>query len=179
MKLANIIQYTLLVVITAFLSACAGGGNQDLRQWVGEVKARPATGIEPLPEIRPYEAFIYSAEHLRSPFQSARPEAIGELGSLENCASKVRPDPNRVREELEDFALQSLSMVGSMNQNGVSWGLIKQDSGSIHRVQLGNHLGLNNGQIVDISEQNLQLMEIVPNGQGCWEARPMTLEVDQ
>ncbi|MCP4270374.1 MAG: pilus assembly protein PilP [Gammaproteobacteria bacterium] len=179
MKLKNIIQNTLLLSISVFLSSCMSEDNQDLRQWVGDVKARPATGIEPLPEIRPYEAFIYSAEHLRSPFVLARPEAIGELGSLENCSSKVRPDPNRVREELEDYALQSLKMVGSMSQEGVSWGLIKQDSGSIHRVQIGNHLGLNNGQIVNISEQNIQLMETVPNGQGCWEARPMTLEVDQ
>jgi len=179
MNIKHNIQNILLLMIMMTLSACFDAGDQDLRQWVDEVKARPATGIEPLPEIRPYEAFIYSAEHLRSPFQSARPEAIGELGSLESCGSNVRPDPNRVREELEDFALQSLQMVGSMSQEGVTWALIKQDSGSIHRVQIGNHLGLNHGQIVNISEQNLQLMETVPNGQGCWEARPMTMEVVQ
>jgi len=179
MKLKNIIQNSLLLLILMSLAACVDEGDQDLRQWVDEVKAREATGIEPLPEIRPYEAFLYSAKHLRSPFQSARPEAIGELGSLESCGSNVRPDPNRVREELEGYALQSLKMVGSMTQDNMSWALIKQDSGSIHRVQVGNHLGLNHGQIVSISEQNLQLMETVPNGQGCWEARPMTMEVDQ
>jgi len=179
MKITKIIHNALILTFLMSLSACFSDGDQDLRTWVDEVKNRPATGIEPLPEIRPYEAFIYSAEHLRSPFQSAYPEAIGELGSLESCESKVRPDPNRVREELEDYGLQSLQMVGSMSQDGTAWALIKQDSGSIHRVQVGNHLGLNHGQIVNISEQNLQLMETVPNGQGCWEARPMTLEVDQ
>ena len=179
MKRKNIIQNLLTLSLIISITACADGGNQDLRQWVDQIKAKEATGIEPLPEIRPYEAYIYSAKHLRSPFQSARPEAIGELGSLESCGTDVRPDPNRVREELEDYALQSLKMVGSMTQENVFWALIKQDSGSIHKVQIGNHLGLNHGQIVNISEQNLQLMETVPNGQGCWEARPMTLEVDQ
>lgn len=169
----------VLLALVPVLTACMGADDQDLRAWVDEVKARPATPIEPLPEIRPYEAFIYSASHLRSPFRADRPEAIGELGSLENCTSKISPDPNRVREELEDYALQSLKMVGSMSQSGDIWALIKQDSGSIHRVQVGNHLGLNHGKITSISEQNLQLMEIVPNGQGCWEARPMQLEVDQ
>jgi len=173
------LRHLSLVLLIPFLSACFGSDDEDLRNWINEVKARQATGIEPLPEIRPYEAFIYSAGHLRSPFQSARPEAIGELGSLESCPTDVRPDPNRVREELENYALQSLTMVGSMNQGDTSWALIKQDSGSITRVQLGNHLGLNHGIITSISEQNLQLMEIVPNGQGCWEARPMQLEVDQ
>ena len=70
-------------------------------------------------------------------------------------------------------------MVGSLSQDGEVWALIRQDSGSIHRVQVGNHLGLNHGKVVNITEQSIQLMEIVPNGQGCWEARPMTLEVDQ
>lgn len=176
MKLYQLLFVALIIPV---LTACMGNDNKDLQDWIAEVKARPATPIEPLPEIRPYEAFIYSAGHLRSPFQTARPEAIGELGSLESCASTVRPDPNRIREELEDYALQSLKMVGSMSQGGASWALIKQDSGSIHRVQVGNHLGLNHGKITSISEQNLQLMEIVPNGQGCWEARPMQLEVDQ
>jgi len=179
MSIHQVIKLSLALTMTGLLSSCLDDGDQDLRQWVSDVQARPATGIEPLPEIRPYEAFIYSAEHLRSPFESSRPEAIGELGSLENCKSDVRPDPNRVREELEDYALQSLKMVGSMSQNGVNWALIKQNSGSIHRVQVGNHLGLNHGQIVNISEQNIQLMETVPNGQGCWESRPMTLEVKQ
>ncbi len=173
------LKSTVMLATLVLLSGCIGSDNQDLRVWVEEVKSRPATPIEALPEIRPYEAFIYSAGHLRSPFETARPEAIGELGSLEQCATQVRPDPNRVREELEDFALQSLKMVGSMMQGGESWALIRQDSGSIHRVQVGNHLGLNHGKITSISEQNLQLMEIVPNGQGCWEARPMQLEVDQ
>ncbi len=179
MKLINIVQNLVMVIMVVFLSACLSEDKQDLNQWVDSIKAKPPTAIEPLPEVRPYEAFIYSAEHLRSPFQTARPEAFGVLDSIESCISKVRPDPNRVREELEDFALQSLKMVGSLSQEGTSWALIKQSSGSIHRVQTGDHLGLNNGQIVNISEQNLQLMEIVPNGQGCWEARPMTLEVDQ
>jgi len=179
MNIHQIVKLSLILSVTGLLSACISDGDSDLHQWVDKVQARPATGIEPLPEIRPYEAFIYSAEHLRSPFETSRPEAIGELGSLENCKSSVRPDPNRVREELEDYPLPSLTMVGSMSQNGVNWELIKQNSGSIHRVQVGNHLGLNHGQIVNISEQNLQLMETVPNGQGCWEARPMTLEVAQ
>ncbi|PCJ46344.1 MAG: pilus assembly protein PilP [Gammaproteobacteria bacterium] len=177
MRLTFIIKISLAAITLLGLSGCSDDGNKDLTQWIDQVKSKPATGIEPLPEIRPYEAFIYSAAHLRSPFTSARPEAIGELGSLESCDSDVRPDPNRVREELEDFALQSLQMVGSLSQGSTHWALIKQDSGSIHRIQVGNHLGLNHGQIVNISEQNIQLMETVPNGQGCWEARPMTLEV--
>ena len=170
---------SMLIAGSLTLAGCVDSDDSDLRQWVSAEKAKPATGIEPLPEIRPYEAFIYSADNLRSPFESARPEAIGELGSIENCEQDVRPDPNRVREELEDYALQSLEMVGSLSQDNEAWALIKQDSGSIHRVQVGNHLGLNHGKIVNINEQSLTLMEIIPNGQGCWEARPMTLEVDQ
>ena len=105
------LRLLILLSVLPALTACFGDDNQDLKDWVAEVKARPSTPIAPLPEIRPYEAFIYSCRTLRSPFQSARPEAIGELASVEDCPTQLRPDPNRVREELEDYSLQSLNLL--------------------------------------------------------------------
>ena len=56
MKLVN--RFALSIIGILALSACIDDGNRDLNDWVDQVKARPATGIEPLPEIKPYEAFI-------------------------------------------------------------------------------------------------------------------------
>ena len=59
----HVIMRSMILASTFALTACVDTSDQDLRQWVANEKAKPATGIEPLPEIRPYEAFIYSAEH--------------------------------------------------------------------------------------------------------------------
>ena len=59
----------ILLAATVGLAAC-GGDNDDLDQYINEVKARPGGRIEPLPEITPYEVFTYVAdvEGVRSPF---------------------------------------------------------------------------------------------------------------
>ena len=51
----------LLALAIVGLAAC-GGDNDDLDQYVNEVKARPGGRIEPLPEITPYEVFTYIAD---------------------------------------------------------------------------------------------------------------------
>ena len=47
------------------LSGC-GNDLDELQQKVAEIKSRPGERIEPLPEIKPYEAFAYSASSMRS-----------------------------------------------------------------------------------------------------------------
>ena len=58
------------------LSGCSNGMDQ-LRQQVADIKSRPGEAIDPLPEIKPYEAFAYNASALRSPFvPTARPACV-------------------------------------------------------------------------------------------------------
>ena len=49
-----------LLLITAGLTACFGN-NDDLDEYVTEVKLRPGGRIDPLPEITPNERFAYFA----------------------------------------------------------------------------------------------------------------------
>lgn len=63
-----------LLSVSALVAACNGGQTDDLRQYVDEVRARQNTRVEPLPEFKPYETFLYQATDLRSPF---RPSAGG------------------------------------------------------------------------------------------------------
>ena len=93
-----------------WLAACTGGMG-DLEQYVQEVKARPGGRIEPLPEIKPYESFAYAASTLRSPVR-ARHAGRGRLGRRRGAG--VRPDTQRNREFLEQFPLDTLRMVGTL-----------------------------------------------------------------
>ena len=67
----------LLLAVAAFGLAACGGDNDDLDQYINQVKARPGGRIEPLPEITPYEVFTYvaDAEGVRSPFVPDTPQA--------------------------------------------------------------------------------------------------------
>jgi len=159
----------LLVVLAAALTAC-GGDTEDLRAYVDEVKARPGKRIEPLPEIKPQETFAYDADSLRSPFVAESPAAVrGGAG--------VRPNRDRSREFLEQFPLDTLSMVGTLDIEGRNYGLVQTSDGLVHRVQSGNHLGQNDGRIVSISSSKIELVEIIPDGLGGYLERPAAIEL--
>ena len=151
----------VLILATVGLTAC-GGDMDDLDRYVNEVKARPGGRIEPLPEITPYEVFAYvaDAQGMRSPFVPDTPQASGSGGG------GTRPDPDRSREYLESFPLDTLGMVGTLYIGETMYGLVQTADGLIHRVVPGNYMGQNDGRITDISESDVALVEIISDGIG-------------
>lgn len=162
----------VVIALAALLLAACGSDMDDLDQYINDVKARPGGRIEPLPEITPYESFTYiaDAEGLRSPFLPDTPQAAGPSGS-------TRPDPERPREFLETFPLDSLRMVGTMNMGDTEYGLVQTSDGLIHRVVPGNYLGQNDGRIEDISESEIQLVEIIADGIGGYIERDAAISL--
>ena len=162
---------SLLACASIGLTAC-GAGMDDLDAYINEVKARPGGRIEPLPEITPYEVFTYVAdvEGLRSPFMPDTPQAAGPAGG-------TRPDPDRPREFLEGHPLDSLRMVGTLNLGETAYGLIQTPDGLIHRVLPGNYMGQNDGRIVEISESEIQLVEIISDGIGGYIERDAAISL--
>lgn len=154
----------LLVLFASALGlASCGGDMNDLDSYINEVKARPGGRIEPLPEINPYEVFNYVADSdgFRSPFVPDAPQAAPGAAD-----GGTRPDPDRSREFLEQFPLDTLRMVGTLQLGEIFYGLIQDSDGLIHRVVPGNYMGQNDGRIVTINESEIQLVEIISDGIG-------------
>ena len=156
------------------LTGCIGSDMSDLYNYIEEVKARPPKAIEPLPQVRQVETFVYEPRGRRDPFSPT----FGGVPLEENTegpSNGLRPDPLRRKEELEQFPLDTLRMVGTLKLGDKIWGLIQSQDGVIHRVQPGNHAGLNYGQITQISEEKIELTEIVPDGNGGYQERQALL----
>ena len=161
----------LLAAAVATLLAGCSGGHDDLRSYIDTIKAKPGGRIEPLPEIRPAPTFDYVAGERRSPFMPDSPQRRVS----DNPAAVQGPDFNRPREYLEDFPLDTLRMVGTLERNARQYGLVQTNDGLIHRVSVGNHLGQNFGRIISINESQIALIEIVPDGLGGYLERPAAI----
>ncbi|QQS54649.1 MAG: pilus assembly protein PilP [Candidatus Competibacteraceae bacterium] len=180
---------SLLVAALAVLAGCAQRDMTDLQRFVETTKrTTPVKKPDPPPEIKPYTPFAYTAQGIKDPFvvapfaQEEELELTQALAAQQNGSyTGVRPDPNRVREELEKYSLGSLKMMGTfrMGGNNELWALILAPDGVVHRVQNNNYLGTNHGKIVDITEQRLDLREIVPDGPGRWQERDAFLSLTQ
>lgn len=166
-KSNNIRKAALLVSLGALLAGC-GGGLGDLQQFVQQIKAQPPGRIEPIPEFQPYQNFEYTSHDLRDPFRLVdfrRPEQNPDEVSI--TATGPRPNTERVREPLEDFPLDTLRLKGTIDdKDGIKWGLIFAPDNTIHRVIEGNYMGQNHGRILTVTDQKIDLTEIVPDGLG-------------
>ncbi len=163
--------------IVLVLQACSNGEYSDLDVFMADAKEEAASRgrIDPIPAFRPYEAFKYSATARRAPFDV--PIDVKELVRIGGPRSDVKPDDDRSKEYLERFNLEALQMVGSLEQKGILWVLIDDQNGIVHRVTVGNYMGRNHGKIVEVSESQVSVVEIVSSGEQSWIERPRTLKL--
>lgn len=161
------LRWLVAITLLATLAACSSG-TRDLQAYIDEVKARPGGRIDALPEIRPAPSFVYEAGNRRPPFVPDTPQQ-----RVSSDPNAVRgPDPDRPREFLEQFPLDTLRMVGTLRGHTGDFGLIQTSDGLVHRVTVGNHLGQNYGRITTITDSEIGLVEIIPDGLGGFLERP-------
>ncbi|HEX5459592.1 MAG TPA: pilus assembly protein PilP [Steroidobacteraceae bacterium] len=172
-------QHTLVRTcsVRACVLACAAviglagctSADDDLQQFIQQTEQQPGGHVEPLPEVKPYETFVYDDQGLRSPFVPSQATGF----------NSVRPDAKRPREFLEQFSLDTLKMVGTLRIAGGMYGLVQTKDGIVHRVTVGNYMGQNDGRITDISPSKIDVTEIVPDGLGGYMKRPAALGLSQ
>lgn len=170
------LQNTAVLVGLSSVLLVAGCSNGEqmiaLQDYVDSVVSRPPGQIEPPPEFVSYVAFTYSAASLRGPFDIPVDAATALRNQLN---SEVKPDETRPKEYLESFAIGALTMVGTLSRSGQTWALVRDETTNINRVAVGNYVGRNYGRIVAISETQIDVMEIVPTGDGGWLERPASI----
>lgn len=166
---------SVMVAGFGLLSGCGSSGEfADLQAKMAEIKARPRGRIEAPPEFVPIATVSYASHQSRSPFRP--PSGQEELELLERRA--VEPDFTRPKEYLERFTLDSLAMVGTITKPEAPLeALLRDPTGAVNRVKVGNYMGKNFGRVVEVTESSVSVIEIVPDGQDGWVERPRTIRV--
>ena len=176
----------LTIVLLAILgvAGCVSGDMSDLEKQVSKIMSKPGGRLEPLPEIKPYEAYVYESGKLRArnPFKRfyvveqslAIEESEGPVddGLTEEMRNEIQ---NRNREELEGFELDSIKMVGTLQSEDNHWGIVIDPGGVVHRVKTGNYIGLNIGKITSIEEEQIEVREIIKDNSGRYGERQALL----
>lgn len=168
----------LLIAATMLLAATAcsrgitstPGDAPNLEKWIAEVKARPAPPLDPLPVMQQFETFEYAAQTLRDPFSNAFTDQGGGSGP--------RPDSTRRKQTLEQFPLDSLDMVGTLGRGPGVIALVMAPDKVTYRVRPGAYMGQNDGRVTSVSEDRIELVELVPDGAGGWLERPATVALE-
>ena len=160
MKVSAVILGSVLL-----LAGCGGEQYGDLKEELNALTKDLKGKVEPLPVVKPYEPVPYEVSDLPDPFGTAKFETVARGAGT--GSSKLKPDESRPKEPLEAFALESLKMVGTLQQGKVTYALIRADV-SLYRIKAGNYLGQNFGLVTEVSETEVKLRELVQDASGDW-----------
>lgn len=140
------------------------------RAWLdpGLASAAGGTGVAAAPGAVA-ERPVADASKPRSPFEPW-PAAGPTSGAPQPSHPSARP-----RDYLEHFALDRLTLVGTLARSGRVWALIRDESSRVSPVTVGSYLGLNEGRIRAIAETRVDLVERVARDDGVWIDRPGSL----
>lgn len=164
----------LFIALT--MAGCGSGGDfSDLQAYMDEVRMRPKGSIEPLPKFQAYEAFTYKASTLRNPFQPPVKLALAERAK---GSKDIKPDETRVKQFLEGFNIEVFEMVGTLSKGDGLYALVS-GAGGVHRLRVGDFLGRNDGRVVAIGDAAVEIVEIVPDGDGGWLERPRSITLKE
>ncbi len=154
------------------LTACGPGEFQDLKAFVEQSGSGLLGKVEPLPQVAPYEPFLYNGFDLANPFAPRKKEATRTGGT------GPQPDMDRRREALEAFPLESLKMVGVLERANHHWAVVKTPDHNLYRVHSGNYMGQNFGKITMVTDANVTLQELIQDTTtGSWSERTSTLQL--
>ena len=161
-----------LISLSAILITGCSVGESEIDSFIKNPGVKPGN-VQQIPPVKKFPAASYDRNILPDPFSSR----IVSVSSGKNGPNLERP-----RELLEKFGLDSLAMVGYLIQNDVSYALIKDPEGSVHRIKKGNYIGLNYGQITSVTKDGIAIMENIADTAGGWSTREANLyysEVEQ
>ena len=170
------IFYSLALV--TILSGCGGNGVEEIQTWMNETKSQTRVVNTSIPEPKKFIPFTYEAKNAVDPYDPMKLEVALAKALAKPGSSSLRPDLDRRREALENFPLDTVKMVGTLNRRGLSFALLAVDK-VVYQAKVGNYVGQNFGMITDINETEIQLKEIVQDAAGDWVERKAKLELQE
>ena len=173
-NLVRLTSVSLLLVLT--LAACSES-LEDLTKYIADVQERPADPIPPIPAVRTYTPYEYDGAVGRDPFRPSLSEGSDDERSSNR--SGPQPDVERAKEYLERYELDAMAMVGTFKKEEFYWALVRDPEGVVHRVPVGNYIGKNHGQVVQISDTTVSVSELISDGAGGWLVREASIALGE
>jgi len=158
-----------LLLLTLPLFSCVEVNVDDLNEFVDKTKAQIYPINDKVPALKKIDPMIFTQEEGRDPFSEPKAEVVAPTKNI----PKSCPQPNfeRKKEPLEMYSLDNLIMRGTLHIDDELWALVQISEGELHKVKPGYYLGLNHGKVLKITNNEVELLELASDKDGCWQER--------
>jgi type IV pilus assembly protein PilP len=164
-----------MVLVCGVMVAGCQNDQGDIQLWMREQAAGMRGAVKPLPEIKIFPVVDYIALGDMEPFNVAR---IEPAKPERLRADDPRLDPDRQREPLEAYPLETLKMVGVLGKGKSIHALVQADK-ALYQVHVGNFIGRNYGKVIAINQDSLELQELVEDLNEGWVERVTTVQLQE
>lgn len=161
-----------VVLSGLLLAGCQQDEFADLRAFMAQAGQGGQQALEPLPAMKPQDTFSYEPDGLPDPFQprSMKPAKGG---------GGMQPDMNRAKGPLEQFPLDALRMVGTINKDNRLYALVRTPENTLYRVKAGDYMGMNYGLVVAVNDTSIEIRETLQDGAGDWTESSATVALQE
>ncbi|MFY7866558.1 pilus assembly protein PilP [Roseateles sp.] len=163
-------------LLAALLAGCSAD-TDELNQWMEQQRREARATITPLVPPKKFLPQPYEAAADVDPY-SAQKLSVAVKQEAAQPNSLLSAEMNRRREPLEAYPLDSMAMVGSITRSNQRFALLRADN-LLYQVKSGDHLGLNFGRVMKITETDITLREVVQDAAGEWIERTSTLQLQE
>lgn len=177
----KLIRCLPLLGVVFVLTGCGTSSEDELRAWMQEQRNQMRPRVAPISEPKPYKPESYADTSSVDPFSQDKLTSALKRDKVQSTtitSALITPELARRKEALEAFPLDTMSMVGSLIQEGQPAALVRVDR-LLYQVRLGSYLGMNYGRVTKITETEVILREIVQDAVGEWIERPATLQLQE
>jgi type IV pilus assembly protein PilP len=136
-----------------FLSACTATSSEELETFLASHTQPSVRHLPSLVDLQPVAAVTYTARGRRDPFVPQK--TVVDIPAT----TPKQPRKKRGQTVLQRYPLESFRMVGTASKEGMSWGLLESTDGNVHRVAIGDSIGLNQGRIQAVYPDKLIVLE--------------------
>jgi type IV pilus assembly protein PilP len=173
----TIIRTGALALTALLLAGCSASDVKEVQDWMAQVKKDTRVSVVPISEPKTFIPFAYAAREQIDPFSPNK--LLAELAkAAEKTDSKFKPDMGRRKELLENYPLDVFVMVGVIQKGGINYALLQIDR-AVHQVRVGQRIGQNYGLVTSVSDNAVNIKEVVQDAGGEWIERLSKLELQE
>jgi type IV pilus assembly protein PilP len=172
----RLLSITAGALMLSALGACTAD-NDELIQWMEVQHKEVRPNVAPVFPPKKFDPQAYAGTTGVEPFGSQKLIPVGGpvTGRSSSVLAAAKAHP---AQELESYPLDSMTMVGTLQQGGKAHALMMVES-RLHDVKVGDWIGQNYGQITGISDTQITLRETVQDATGEWIERTSTLQIQE
>jgi type IV pilus assembly protein PilP len=164
----------LSLALPLLLAGCGNSDVEQVQQWMAEVRSNAHVAVPKLSPPKTFVPFAYAEQSAVDPFSNSK--LLTELAKVKG--NGLRPDTDRRKEVLENYPLDTITMVGSIQKGGVSYAVLRIEQ-AVYQVRAGQYLGQNFGLVTSVGDEVVNIREIVQDATGDWVERMSKLELQE